>query len=107
MTDINDTTVVLPDYIRIIERKPSGWLFKAMKPFSTYLKVDINDFELLYGINKQQILVELFRISGGKLGYYIADLRHKQYYYCGVEAEMVKQKLLEIGIGRVDPINSV
>lgn len=107
MTDINDTTVVLPDYIRIIERKPSGWLFKAMKPFSTYLKVDINDYELLYGINKQQILVELFRISGGKLGYYIADLRHKQYYYCGVEAEMVKQKLLEIGIGRVDPINSV
>ncbi|BAZ09821.1 hypothetical protein NIES4071_16340 [Calothrix sp. NIES-4071] len=58
MTDINNTTVVLPDYIRIIERKHKGWLFKAMKPFSTYLKVDINDFELLYGINKQQILIE-------------------------------------------------
>ncbi|RUS92363.1 hypothetical protein DSM106972_099370 [Dulcicalothrix desertica PCC 7102] len=107
MTDINDTTVILPDYIRIIERKESGWLFKSMKPFSTYLKVDINDFELLYGINKQQILVELFRISGGKLGFYIADLRHKQYYFCGLEAMNVKQKLLEIGIGRVDPMDCV
>lgn len=48
----------LPDYIRIIECKQKGWLFKVMKPFSTYLNVDINDFELLYGINKQQILVE-------------------------------------------------
>ncbi|RUS94951.1 hypothetical protein DSM106972_092020 [Dulcicalothrix desertica PCC 7102] len=106
MKDINDTTVVLPDYIRIIEHKPSGWLFKAMKPFSTYKNVDINNFELLYGINKQQILIELFRTSGGKLGYYIADLRRKKYYYCGAEAEMVKQKLLEIGIGRVDPMEN-
>ncbi len=53
MTDINDTTVILPDHIRIIERKSEGWLFKAMKPFFTRKSVDINDFSLLYSINTE------------------------------------------------------
>lgn len=101
-----DTTddIVHPDYIRIIERKQEGWLFKAMKPFYTYVpNIDIQDTEMLYGISKQQIVIELFRINGGKFGFYIADLRHKRYYYCGLESESLKPKLLEIGIGRRDP----
>ncbi len=99
-----DSNIVHPDYIRIIENKPAGWLFKALKPFVTYRTVaDINDIKALYGIDEQQVNVELFRINGGKLGFYIADLRHKKYYYCGIEAESIKSKLLEIGIGRVNP----
>ncbi|MGI2907353.1 hypothetical protein [Tolypothrix sp. VBCCA 56010] len=92
---MSDTSIIHPDHIRIIEKKPQGWLFKALKPFVTYRQVDdINDIEKLYGITKQQVTVELFRINGGKLGFYIADLRHKQYYYCGTEAEMIRPKLL-------------
>ncbi|GAA6620217.1 hypothetical protein [Scytonema sp. NUACC26] len=102
----SDSKIIHPDYIRIIERKPGCWLFKAMKPFYTYLKVDIDDFEMLYGITQQQILTELFRINSGSLGFYVADLRHKQYHYCGTEPESVKRKLLELGIGREDPIKS-
>jgi hypothetical protein len=102
-----DSNIVHPDYIRIIEKKPQGWLFKALKPFVTYKQVvDINDIEALYGINEQQVIVELFRINGGRLGFYIADLRHRNYYYCGEEAETVKLKLLSIGIGRIDPYSS-
>lgn len=107
MTDINDTTVILPDYIRIIERKSGGWLFKAMKPFLTRKSVDINDFSVLYGISQEQILIELFRINGGKLGFYLANLRSFQFYYCGLEAESVKSKLIEIGIARADPLNNL
>ncbi|MBW4667696.1 MAG: hypothetical protein KME60_09720 [Cyanomargarita calcarea GSE-NOS-MK-12-04C] len=103
MADINDTTVILPDHIRIIECKSEGWLFKAMKPFLTRKSVDINDFSPLYGINQEQILIELFRINGGKLGFYLANLRSRQFYYCGKTAESVKPKLIEIGIGRADP----
>lgn len=103
MIDTSDD-IIHPDYIRIIERKREGWLFKAMKPFSVRVpNIDIQDTELLYGISKQQIIVELFRINGGRFGFYIADLRHKLYYYCGLEAEGIKPKLFEIGIGRRDP----
>ncbi|PMB08215.1 hypothetical protein CEN49_10605 [Fischerella thermalis CCMEE 5273] len=59
----------------------------------------MNDFELLYGITKQQIAIELFRINGGKAGYYLANLRGKKFYYCGIEPGGVKNKLLELGIG--------
>jgi hypothetical protein len=107
MADINDTTVILPDHIRIIERKSEGWLFKAMKPFYTHKSVNINDFAVLYGINQEQILIELFRINGGKLGFYLANLRFKQFYYCGADAESVKPKLIEIGIGRAEPLNNL
>ncbi|TBR56670.1 hypothetical protein B4U84_28835 [Westiellopsis prolifica IICB1] len=49
---------------------------------------------------------ELFRINGGKQGYYIADIQDKKYYYCGTEWEDVKLKLGELGIGRPDPMEA-
>lgn len=101
-----DTNVYHPDYYRLIERVPEGWLFKQGKLFYTKLPftVDFNDFKLLYGITKQQVAIELSRINGGKAGYYLANLRSKKYYYCGTEPEGVKCKLRELGIGRDDPM---
>jgi hypothetical protein len=48
----------------------------------------------------------LFRINGGRQGYYIANIKDNKYYYCGVEWEGVKAKLQELGIGRPDPIEN-
>ncbi len=71
----------------------------------TSSKTDDNDLKSLYDISLQQIAIELFRINGGRCGYYLADLRIlKKYYYCGNEPEDVKLKLLELGIGRIDPL---
>lgn len=100
-----DTNIYHPDYYRVIERIPGGWLFKKGELFHKTLpiSVDFNDFELLYGISKRQIIVELLRLEEGKVGYYLANLRKKQYYYCGTEPKEVKQKLRELGIGRDDP----
>jgi len=94
--------VICPDYIRIIERKPGGWALKKGEIFYKRLPIAVNfeDFELLYGISKQQVVTELFRLNGGKAGYYLADLRHKHYYYCGQSFEDVKTMLLQMGIGR-------
>jgi hypothetical protein len=102
---MSNSTVIHPDYIRIVERKTGGWLIKTGRLFykTRKIAVDFQDFELLYGISKQQLIIELFRINGGLLGYYVADLRHKKYYYCGKALEDVKAKLLSLGIGRVDP----
>ena len=97
--------IVCPDYIRLIERKVGGWLFKRGKIFyrKRQLFVDFENYDLLYGISKQQVVVELFRINAGKAGYYLADLRHKKYYYCGLETTDVKAVLRSLGIGRADP----
>ncbi|PHJ59578.1 hypothetical protein VF14_08880 [Nostoc linckia z18] len=103
-----DTNVYIPDYYRVIERVAGGWHFKQGKLFhkSLPISIDFNDFELLYSISKQQVAIELFRLEGGKAGYYLANLREKKYYYCGNEPEDVKLKLRSLGIGRDDPMSA-
>ncbi len=64
----------------------------------------MSDLELLYGISKQEVAVNLRKINGGEAGYYLADLRNKKYYYCGTEPEGVRAKLRSLGIGRDDPM---
>ncbi|MBN3945464.1 MAG: hypothetical protein HWQ38_02790 [Nostoc sp. NMS7] len=54
-------------------------------------------------MTKIKVLVELFRINGGRPGLYLADIRDKKYYYCGQDWEEVKAKLRELGIGRDEP----
>lgn len=100
MTD----TIVCPDYIRIVERKPEGWGFKKVSPFYSRLpfSVDFNDLNLLYGISKQEIVIELFRLNGGRVGFYLADLRNKRYYYCGAAVSDIKTILARLGIGQAD-----
>jgi hypothetical protein len=105
---MSDSNVTHPDYIRIVERVPEGWMFKKGRLVYKRLPIasaDLDNLELMYGISKQQVTIELFRINGGKAGYYLADLRHKQYYYCGTETEDIKAVLLKLGIGRADPMN--
>jgi hypothetical protein len=98
------TEIFAPDYYRVFERVVGGWRLKVGKFFYKKLSVDFDDFELLYGISKQQVAVELFRINGGKAGYYLANLRSKKYYYCGYKPEAVGDTLKRLGIGRDDPI---
>jgi hypothetical protein len=95
--------VFAPDYYRVFERLVGGWQLKASKFFVKKLPVDFDDFKLLYGISKQQVAVELFRINGGKAGYYLVNLRSKKYYYCGSDPTSVKTKLKLLGIGCDDP----
>lgn len=98
--------VFIPDYYRVFERVVGGWRLKVGKCFYKKLPVDLNDFELLYGITEPQIAVELFRINGGKAGYYLANLRSKKYYYCGTDPATVACKLKSLGIGRDDPLEN-
>ncbi|AHJ28613.1 hypothetical protein NSP_22810 [Nodularia spumigena CCY9414] len=57
-------------------------------------------------MTKIKVLVELFRVNGGKAGLYLADIRDKKYYYCGQKWEDVKGLLRELGIGRDEPSSS-
>jgi hypothetical protein len=102
-------TIVHPIKYRIIERKitpeKSYWHFLKGKGFYNPLNLPSEgDIEFMFGTTKKDVVLELFRVNGGKPGYYLADLRNKEYYYCGIVPEDIKKQLRSLGIGREDPI---
>ena len=99
-------TIIHPVHWQIYIRKPDGWCYKTADVLYNPKKktIDPDNFCSLYNLTHEDVIVELFRRYHGKLGYYLANLRDKQYYYCGIEFQDVRTKFLELGIGRVDPI---
>ncbi|MBD2771110.1 hypothetical protein [Iningainema tapete] len=103
--------IVYPAYYRIILREitPQGgqWEFIKPKVFFNPLNLPIpSDIEWASGTTKKKVVTELFRLSMGKPGYYLANLMERKYYYCGSDWEDVRKTLLSLGIGRVDPMES-
>lgn len=102
------TRIIYPMRFMIIEREARQWSFYVSKVFYNprAIEVPLEPDEVLikFGLSMSKVVIELFRINGGKLGYYLANLRDKKYYYCGEGEDSVKDKLLELGIGRVDPM---
>ncbi|MEH1908063.1 hypothetical protein [Nostoc sp.] len=100
--------IIHPIKYRIIERKitpeKSYWHFIRGKTFYNPLNLpNEGDIEFMFGTTKKKVVVELFRINGGKIGYYLVNLLEKKYYYCGQDWASVKAKLRELGIGRDEP----
>ena len=100
-----DDTIIYPSYFRIFECRYGRWFVKNPEAFVITSTTNHADINLLYGITEKQIVIELFRINGGKSGYYLTNIRDKKYYYC-VDRNGVKSKLLELGIGRIDPLEN-
>lgn len=102
---MSTTSIIHPLHFQIIQRVGTTWYFKYGSVFfnRTDKSLPESDRERLFGITKNQIVIELFRINGGKSGYYLANLRDKQYYYCGDDWASVKTKFKELGIGRDEP----
>jgi hypothetical protein len=101
-----NTTIVRPIYYRIIQRRGNGWAFKEGEPFINLFNTPSfshKDIFSAFDTSMKKVAMELFRINGGKQGYYIANILDKKYYYCGSNWEDVKIKLKELGIGRDDP----
>ncbi|MCU0565156.1 MAG: hypothetical protein MUF49_00980 [Oculatellaceae cyanobacterium Prado106] len=100
--------IIYPGYLRLIHRQGVSWKFKQERIFFNPSDVQVpfnpEDRELRYGLTRDAIAISLFRINGGKPGYYLANLRDREYYYCGAEWQDVRSKLLELGIGRADPV---
>ena len=95
-------TIIYPYYFRILERQADGWALTGMQIFYNHSDraYNLDDIWADYGITKQELITELFREFGGKLGYYLADLKHKKYYYCGLTDKDIQKTLYLIGIGR-------
>ncbi|MEC4816301.1 MAG: hypothetical protein SAK29_23995 [Scytonema sp. PMC 1069.18] len=103
------STIVHPFHYLIYEREGATWYAKEgggvfYNPTKEPMKLDRVAEQ--FGLKDTEVVIELFRLNGGKPGYYLANLRDKKYYYCGATWDGVKQKLLDLGIGRTSPVES-
>ncbi len=101
---MDDYTIIYPSHFRIFECRSGRWFIKNTDVFIGSNSVKDDDIASLFSITEQQVVINLFRIDGGKSGFYLANLRDKKYYYCGENREGIKSQLRELGIGREDPI---
>jgi hypothetical protein len=103
----NELLVIMPDFYRIVECKSGKWAFSRMSRVYAVTEkgrsADVEDYETLYGITPQLIVNQLYCEYGNRDGYYLLNLRQKQYYYCGLELSDVKMKLRSLGIGQPEP----
>ena len=97
---------IYPAYFLTVECQGRSWAFTYGEVFYRGEKstMQLEHREQEYGLTKEKIVIELFRIGAGKEGYYLVNLRDKKYYYCGVSLKDVKAVLQELGIGRLDPV---
>lgn len=98
--------IISPIYYRVIQKINNKWIFKTgnrvfYNPLN--LPVSSENLEKWYGLTREKVVIELFRINGGKDGYYLANLKESRYYYCGIKDTDVKKILISLGIGREDP----
>ncbi|MDJ0616981.1 MAG: hypothetical protein QNJ63_09580 [Calothrix sp. MO_192.B10] len=103
--------LIYPAYFQVVHRRISSnthrlcwafWNSKIVANFSDR-SFDITKTIEYYNTSKKQIVYELFCINAGTMGYYLADLKHKKYYYCGTERSDVRSQFLKLGIGREHP----
>ncbi|BAS55374.1 hypothetical protein NIES2135_53410 [Leptolyngbya boryana NIES-2135] len=100
------TRIIYPSYFRVVKRDREGWHFRHGKVFygpSDRSSDWVENREQLFGLSDETIAVELFRLKLGAEGYYLANLRDRQYYYCGSDLSDVAATLRQFGIGRGEP----
>ncbi|MBE9017454.1 hypothetical protein IQ272_15175 [Chroococcidiopsidales cyanobacterium LEGE 13417] len=102
------TKLIHPAHYQIVRRIENTWEFRHGKIFysSSNRSIDPANRELEYGLTKSKIAIELFRINGGRAGYYLVNLREQKYYYCGLALGDVRITLQQLGIGRPDPLEN-
>lgn len=97
---------ILPYHYKVYERDGTRWFARdADRVFynATNEPLDLVNTEQHFGLTVEQVIIELFRINGGKSGFYLASLRERKYYYCGLNWEGLKTTLQGLGIGRAEP----
>lgn len=75
-------------------------------PRNVPVSLEVEDQLHRFGLTMGKVAIELFRLNGGRAGYYLANLREKKYYYCGDSLDEVRAVFVMLGIGKADPQES-
>lgn len=109
---MSKTKIICPAYYQIVRYDGRDWYFKQSKKFYNPARVivpsPLQDIDKLatFGTERAKLVMEFRLMNGGKIGYYLADLKDSKYYYCGLTLEDVKVTLQSLGIGRPDSVGS-
>jgi hypothetical protein len=105
MNDL-DACIVAPVYYRVVRRCGTKWHFikgeSFYNPFNLP-RLSLDDLFSSFGTSMRETVNQLRKINGGEEGFYIVDIMDKRYYYCGNLPSCIKDKLIELGIGRREP----
>ena len=98
-------SVFFPSYFRIYEKNSDRWyVLPGQKFFSqSNLSLEQGKLEARYGMTISEIVQQFFALARGRSGFYLADLKHRQFYFCGQSADDVRHTLWQLGITRPDP----
>ena len=103
------TQLAHPLHYLIVKREGTTWYFKPgstifHNPKNVPVSLQLEDRLHRFGLSVSTAMIEMFRLDGGKPGYYLVNLRDKAYYYCGSSWDDVKAVFLSLGIGKEDPL---
>jgi hypothetical protein len=101
-------SLVYPLHYLLVERCERGWVFKPgdavfYNPRNVPVSLNLDDRLARFRLTPAKIMIELFRLRGGKAGHYLVNLRDRRYYYCGEDREDIRTTLQSIGIGKPEP----
>jgi hypothetical protein len=107
-------SILTPGFYHVFYRNPDGRWGRVWRDTSirvnSHPELPLNqadwDLEKLYGITEAEIHIALFRINGGKAGYYLVHPGERKYYYCGLESASIFDKFRELGFGAESPIDA-
>ncbi len=96
------TSIVHPMHYLIVFHSETTWYFKPGSGVfynhkNVPVSLDIEERCARFGLTPAAIMIEFFRLNGGKNGYYLANLKSQKYYYCGPAWSDVKFQLQNLG----------
>jgi hypothetical protein len=95
-------SVICPWNFQIYRRSSDGWTGLKTKRViynNSNQSMQLDRVAEQFGLTDRKVVIELFRQYLGKEGYYLVNLRDRQYYYCGLSIDDVKNQLSDLGIG--------
>ena len=99
-------SIIHPLHFLVVKRQGVTWYFKFdesevfYNPRNCPTPKTVDDLFHRFRLTASNVVTELFRLHGGKSGYYLANLRDKKYHYCGSSWQDVQETLLDLGIGK-------
>lgn len=105
------SSLIHPLHYQVVRREGTTWYFQSggkvfYNPRNVPVSLEPEDLLHRFGLTMGAVTIELFRLNGGRAGYYLANLRGKKYYYCGANWDDVQAVFLMLGVGKKDPVDN-
>lgn len=97
--------LIHPSYFRIYEKDGDQWFIHKGRKFYSQSNFSLHQgaLETRYGLSIRDIIAQFFPVGRGRSGFYLADLKHQQFHFCGSSPDDVQQTLWRLKITQPDP----